>query len=449
MLGLLLATAVALLWNTYGMYEVMRIDARTPWLVSAVDDRDDDNRGASVAVIGRTKGAIELGCRIVKQYEWPFCEMQVHFSEFPGGIDLSRYDSVQVRATVDGPEKDKRLRLYLRQYNPAYTHAGDPNSLKINEIVVDPMQSAEGAEIPMTQFAVADWWLDSHPVPARDAGVELDRVVDLGLATGSTVVDGEHRIRLESIEFRGKWIAPATFRLGVIAVWMASLLGYLVVDAVQSRRLFRRLAARELELASTNESLRAQTQRLTQRALHDPLTGLLNRGGFAASLEQHGAQRDETLFPMALVFVDIDHFKRINDAHGHAVGDSVIQGVARIVREHVQRDDLVARWGGEEFLIACPHTRDEESVGIAQRLREKLSSETWPKGLAITCSFGVTRWRHDEPLADGIARADEAMYRAKRDGRDRIEVRWPDDEGGGGGSPARDEVRDKASASAP
>ncbi len=424
LLSLLLATAAALLWNAYGMVDVLLIDGRTPYAISAVDDRDDVNRGASVGTARRRGDALELDCRIVHQFAYPFCELQVRFGPPPGGVDLGRYDSLRIRLRSEGPEADRRVRLFLRQYNPAYTRRGDDNSYKVNELVIDPAPAGEDIEIPLNRIAVADWWLDSHPMPMALSGVELDHVVDLGVSTGSAVVDGPHRVRIERIEFRGKWIAPATFRLLVIGVWMACLLAWLVADAVASRRKVRRFAALQHELTHANESLRVQTHRLTQRALEDPLTGLLNRAGLEGALEQRGAGPDGALFPSSLMFVDIDHFKRINDAHGHRVGDRVLQEVAHLVRERVQRTDLVARWGGEEFLIACPGTVGPQALGIAQRLREALAGAAWSEGITVTCSFGLTEWLGGEPLADAVARADQAMYRAKRDGRDRIEVQW-------------------------
>jgi diguanylate cyclase (GGDEF)-like protein len=100
----------------------------------------------------------------------------------------------------------------------------------------------------------------------------------------------------------------------------------------------------------------------------------------------------------------------------------VIQGLAQLVRSAVQRDDLFARWGGEEFLLVFRDTPGVEGRNIAERLRERISSAQWPDGLHVTCSFGVAEWHRGEDLGDGIKRADEAMYRAKQHGRDRVEI---------------------------
>ena len=92
------------------------------------------------------------------------------------------------------------------------------------------------------------------------------------------------------------------------------------------------------------------------------------------------------------------------------------------MRSAVQRDDLFARWGGEEFLLVFRDTPGLKGRAIAERLRERIAGATWPGGLTVTCSFGVAEWHRDEDLNEGIKRADEAMYRAKQEGRDRVEI---------------------------
>jgi diguanylate cyclase (GGDEF)-like protein len=125
---------------------------------------------------------------------------------------------------------------------------------------------------------------------------------------------------------------------------------------------------------------------------------------------------------MSVVFMDIDHFKTINDRNGHAVGDKVLQSLAGLTRNQIQRNDLFARWGGEEFLLLCPLTSPHDAKLIAERLRREIADCRWPDGLQVTTSFGVAESLRGEDLSDGIARADAAMYCAKRKGRDRVEV---------------------------
>jgi diguanylate cyclase (GGDEF)-like protein len=122
------------------------------------------------------------------------------------------------------------------------------------------------------------------------------------------------------------------------------------------------------------------------------------------------------------MFLDIDHFKRINDSLGHTAGDAVIAQVATHLRNHVTHNDLVARWGGEEFLLLCPRTCAEEAQRIAERLRTGVAQHGWPGAIPVTCSFGISVLAAGEDWLKAIERADGAMYRAKQAGRNRVVV---------------------------
>ena len=393
LIALVAVTVVALLWNRFGMESTLVIDPRTSFAIEAVDDRISDG-GNSVATIVRDGQHLGLDCQIAKGYQWPSCELVVRFRRAPAGIDMSGYDSVRLWITSSGPEKDQRLRLFLRDFNPAYSRVGDRQSQKVNEIFFAPSQYPQGYEIELSRFTVAGWWTEEHPTTLDLAGPELDNVTSFAISTGSNLEPGLHQIRIERIEFRGKEVSASTFRLGIILLWLLTVVGYLIADMLLTRNQLRLSAASQTSLQRLNDSLR-----------------MVRMGG-------------DSIFPLTLVFIDIDHFKRINDEHGHDIGDQVIKGLAALVRSAVQRDDLFARWGGEEFLLVFRNTPGLEARTIAERLRERIAGATWPEGIAVTCSFGVAEWHRDEDLNEGIKRADEAMYRAKQNGRDRVEVQF-------------------------
>jgi diguanylate cyclase (GGDEF)-like protein len=203
-------------------------------------------------------------------------------------------------------------------------------------------------------------------------------------------------------------------------MWFVAMLASLVVDSVQARRRLRRSSALQASLRRLNAELQSQSETLAKQVRHDALSGALNRHGLTEALLGQAKQNEASLFPASLLFIDIDRFKEINDAHGHAVGDQVIRRMVEIVRAHVQRGDLIARWGGEEFLLLCQQTPEAEGVRVAERLRYELALADWPQGLHVTCSFGVAEWHRGQELEAAIRLADEAMYQAKRDGRDRV-----------------------------
>jgi len=148
------------------------------------------------------------------------------------------------------------------------------------------------------------------------------------------------------------------------------------------------------------------------QATHDPLTGLHNRAAVHAQLAQPAVG--------TLVYVDIDYFKRINDRHGHAVGDRCLRHCAQICGAQLRSIDLFARYGGEEFLIWLPRVEQAEAERRAEQIREAVEVQS-AQDVAFTISIGLAPRHTGEPLEDCIARADQALYRAKDGGRNRVE----------------------------
>jgi diguanylate cyclase (GGDEF)-like protein len=343
----------------------------------------------------------------------------------PKGVDLSEFRFVRIWVRYDGPQTQQQVRLYLRNFNPAYSKLGDNQSLKTHEIVLDPTRSKNPIDVDMSKFSVASWWISEHNLPVEHAGVELSNIALVQVGTGNDIGVGLHRISVERIEFHGKWVSSATFRLAVLGLWMLGLFCHVVADGVAIRRRLRETEKNQLSLQRINEALRLRTRDYAKRAGLDPLTGILNRQGLGDELMRLSKRSDVRLFPMSVVFMDIDHFKSINDRNGHAVGDKVIQSLAGLTRNQIQRSDLFARWGGEEFLLLCPLTSPQDAKLIAERLRRAIAAGDWPAGLHVTTTFGVAESLRGEDLSEGIAHADAAMYCAKRNGRDRVEVYAP------------------------
>lgn len=167
---------------------------------------------------------------------------------------------------------------------------------------------------------------------------------------------------------------------------------------------------------------RVEAARLERLSSTDPLTGALNRRGFDREFPEVRAGGDPS-GPLSVAMADVDHFKRINDGYGHAVGDEVLKAVGRILGEAVRSDDAVVRYGGEEFLLVLPGVEREGALKVAERARRTVEQAVLHpayEDLRVTISFGVAQRRADEPRAELVERADAAMYRAKQQGRNRV-----------------------------
>jgi len=167
--------------------------------------------------------------------------------------------------------------------------------------------------------------------------------------------------------------------------------------------------------------LRRHYAQMHQMAHTDPLTGLTNRRAMQSQLEAEMERSRRYNRRFALILADIDHFKEVNDTHGHAVGDQVLREAAGRLSQHLRAGDQLSRWGGEEFLILAPETDLIAAKHIAERLHQALRS-TPVAGIPITLSLGIACYQQGDSIATLLSRADEAMYRAKASGRDRIEL---------------------------
>jgi diguanylate cyclase (GGDEF)-like protein len=194
--------------------------------------------------------------------------------------------------------------------------------------------------------------------------------------------------------------------------------GMLVI--MQYARMRNRL---EKLVAERTEELRVQAEEFERQATHDKLTGLPNRRHADNFLQQQIdlAQRNDQMGALALA--DIDHFKRINDRYSHAMGDRVLERIAKILRDACRKTDFVARYGGEEFLLYLPDTRPDRALQVCTHLRLAVQNADWSgiaPGFGVTISFGLAEIDGDSRCTTILNEADMRLYRAKREGRNRV-----------------------------
>lgn len=206
--------------------------------------------------------------------------------------------------------------------------------------------------------------------------------------------------------------------LGGVMLWLSLFASY--VQAMRQRMRQRRFA-----LQAHQDTLRGMMRQLEDLVATDELTGLFNRRHFLrfANAEltnlragsQHG-----------LALIDLDHFKRVNDAHGHAAGDRVLQTFATVAQSCLRDGDIIARYGGEEFVLLLPNTQAYQFTACCERLREAFN-QAEPLGIKVdtlSLSIGMTLLTMHDDLDEALQRADQALYRAKRSGRNRCAAAW-------------------------
>jgi len=169
--------------------------------------------------------------------------------------------------------------------------------------------------------------------------------------------------------------------------------------------------------------LREAHDALAHEATHDPLTGTLNRRAFADVLSRALSEERRHHNGLALAICDVDEFKKVNDVHGHQVGDEVLCGLVRLVTSNLRGHDFLSRYGGDEFVVLAAHVGEADVGMLYERMRAAVAGNPIPTragDLSVTVSFGVSMWREGETEDELLAAADAALYRAKSAGRNRV-----------------------------
>ena len=216
-----------------------------------------------------------------------------------------------------------------------------------------------------------------------------------------------------------KW-AAVTYKQGV-NVWLVlwSAVGAVAVLTVIMWRN-RRLAQLHRDLLRAHQELEEQSQELKRLSITDPLTGLYNRLKIEDSFKYEFRRLQRYGDVLAIILLDIDHFKNVNDTFGHQAGDQVLCGIADVLRHRVRKSDMLGRWGGEEFIIILPETGLEEAVDLAEELRMEIHRVAFDGIPPQSASFGVTTAKSSDNKTGAFQRVDRALYQAKENGRNMV-----------------------------
>jgi diguanylate cyclase (GGDEF)-like protein len=241
---------------------------------------------------------------------------------------------------------------------------------------------------------------------------------------GDTVKDSHYK----PLHIRRKKVYKTESLLAVPLITKGRIIGVITVSNKVSRQPFIRNDKILLGTLASQAAVAIENAQLYIEAITDGLTELYNHTYFQRRLMEETEKLFRHPAAMALLMVDIDHFKKFNDTYGHPAGDRALASIAHILKQSVRRVDLVARYGGEEFAIILHHTSPANALNVAQRLRKEVEKfdfrvGTTPKGakrVKMTISIGLSAWEegmHKEVL---IGQADQALYRAKKEGRNRV-----------------------------
>jgi len=257
--------------------------------------------------------------------------------------------------------------------------------------------------------------------PSADA----DPILQTGLEDGSWAnVEGD------AVYVRQRHVAGSDWSLVIFmpieGIFASRVLG-IAITLLATIMVLIYIVARERAVHDTVQmdrrlALEELARLLDHKATTDPLTGLSNRLKFDEALGKEIVRSRRFGTPLSLIFYDIDHFKQINDSHGHQIGDDVLIELSALIAQRMRATDLLARWGGEEFAILVPHSDAAMTARFAELLKNAVEGTHFDKVGTMSCSFGVAQLKVGETAEGLVARADGALYRAKLNGRNRVEL---------------------------
>jgi diguanylate cyclase (GGDEF)-like protein len=334
------------------------------------------------------------------------------------GVDVSSYDHVNLELEYSGG--DKRLRFYTRNYIEGFSEEKNSQTAQFSNALI-PVQFIKGSlSINFSEFFVAEWWINQYQVPRGAMRSNFHHAIFFGIDLNYPTTPGLHRFHLKKLEFVGLWVSKERWYLSILMFWMATIFiggGY---NLWQLKKQYNAERERLDSLISQNSMLENETNHYKQLSMLDQLTGLLNRHGLTHYIDKNfGEERSQQV---ALIIIDIDYFKKINDTYGHNGGDVILQKIAHLLRDSIRATDYAARWGGEEFLIVMPATSLIDARAVAEELRVQVENARFDDlpNLKVTISLGLGAIDGVEPFHMLFRRVDVALYQAKAQGRNRV-----------------------------
>jgi diguanylate cyclase len=262
-----------------------------------------------------------------------------------------------------------------------------------------------------------------------DIGVEMAAAVpnDIPERLGSVIEDARGLLQIAIEDNRKQMLTMGgAANEAAAAADPVALVESLVVELSKSVSRASRLERNFAEASQELSAIRVSLDEAEKRAKTDGLTGLANRSAFEDFFRNAQTAVLKNGSPLSVLLIDVDHFKRFNDDFGHGVGDEVLRLIAKVLRERVRDQDLPARYGGEELIAAFPDSDLKACAAVAESIRRSISDckitrrSTGQALPGITVSIGVAQLRPGEPMADLIERCDQALYKAKDAGRNRV-----------------------------
>ena len=336
--------------------------------------------------------------------ETPYCGLSIDFHRPAEGVDYSKFQRIVLKIGYQG--NNNRLRVKMHNFHPAEAGQGARETLQGMEVSFLASETSQ-----LLSFNNSGW-----------GNFSQGSSVDLSLDLVPPIAPGEHQLQLEYVEVHGKLLGADSWYLAVALAWLLANLFFISRHLLHQEKRIDNHAQRLSSLTMYSKDLQQESQHYKLMSKTDPLTGALNRFGFAAEMNQI-APTGKIESNTSLLIIDLDHFKRINDNYGHDAGDLVLSETVKIITGNTRASDRFVRWGGEEFILYCQGTNAQQALLVAEKIRLAIEAAQIvynDKKIPITISIGLGVALPEEDFDDLFKRTDQALYKAKSLGRNCI-----------------------------
>lgn len=334
-------------------------------------------------------------------------------------LDLTEYNGLRIDINFTG--EAGRLRLAIRNVNK--DHIKDIQKTiafedeKFIYTFIKKEETLSPVLLDLRNFALGEWWIKQHYTKRSDLLINFDRVIELAFDIDGENINGVYDFQIKKIEAVGEWLSSEELYRIVIIYWLAlfALIGSIKVLNVIATTKNTKQALSQLE---------TDFQKLKVVSEKDALTQVYSRRGLERVANQFFESHYTTGSYVALL--DIDYFKHINDTYGHDTGDAALKAFALCLMNNMRDDDILGRWGGEEFIIFCKLHSKQAALEFTEKLRQIISDLHITAGesdvaIPITVSIGITPIKPEDSLESAFKRVDTALYVAKDNGRNQCQ----------------------------
>lgn len=370
----------------------------------------DEGIGGKSRVIWLDQDQSEFQCTVPSSDSVQYCGGSITWWQNDGVkyYDFSNFDRLLLDVNYQGQAANLVINLYNQPDNAAAK--GSTSEQKAMSVNVRTRDFNQPVEVSFSDFKVADWWISQFNVSREFAHVELDKISSIGVASSPPFSHQPDIIAIRGIYAAGVYFSKETLYASLLVFWALLLMS----EALFHYWALHRRIARD---AAKLQTLSEMSAKYKVKAETDKLTGLSNREGLAQTLK--AIEQNQAQGHYALLLIDVDHFKKLNDQHGHNVGDLVLEELAHVINKSIRSTDLLCRWGGEEFVLLFRYTQAQDVYPFAEKIRLEIASASFAGtlNLSITVSIGSAFMALHEKFEQTFKAADQALYTAKRSGR--------------------------------